>query len=280
MYTGGSTCPPGQVYDECAIDCVNLCTFYSYIVLEKGMCKNNTQCQAGCVSALKKMSCPAGNKWADDHTCIKEHDCVCTTPSGIPVKVYFMLPARSLQKMLTLSLLAWYGLQARWLRNLPVHRQRAYLRRQCVHWRPHLVGWKRPWRQNRWRSGNHIPARVFRKRNARSYRDVHHDATTAMQRRLVSSRSSINCFNVRIIVFFRYLDLIQGDQPLPDDAFSASSSLGKAYAPYNARFGTNKTEKSGGYFILLIYFFNFFITKDRIVWQKQVGKSTIKSTLF
>lgn len=51
------------------------------------MCKNNTQCQAACVSELKKKLCPSGSKWANDHTCVKEHDCVCTTPSGIPVKV-------------------------------------------------------------------------------------------------------------------------------------------------------------------------------------------------
>lgn len=53
----------------------------------------------------------------------------------------------------------------------------------------------------------------------------------------VISKNFIHCY--------RYIDLVQGDQPLPDEAFSASSTLGKLYAPHNARFTSNVTEKSG-----------------------------------
>ncbi|XP_066254573.1 hemocytin [Euwallacea similis] len=45
----------------------------------------------------------------------------------------------------------------------------------------------------------------------------------------------------------RFVNLIQGDQPLPDSAFSASSSLSPLFGPNNARIDNNKiSDKSGG----------------------------------
>lgn len=41
------------------------------------------------------------------------------------------------------------------------------------------------------------------------------------------------------------MDLIQGDQPLPDDAFNASSVLSPFFAPSNARFNNRPSETSG-----------------------------------
>lgn len=43
-----------------------------------------------------------------------------------------------------------------------------------------------------------------------------------------------------------YTDLIEGDTPLSDEAFSASSQLTKAFAPWAARFDSKVTDKSAG----------------------------------
>lgn len=40
--------------------------------------------------------------------------------------------------------------------------------------------------------------------------------------------------------------MIQGDQPLPDEAFTASSVLGPSFAPWNGRLNSHVTESSGG----------------------------------
>lgn len=47
------------------------------------------------------------------------------------------------------------------------------------------------------------------------------------------------------------MDLIQGDQPLPDSAFTASSVLGKYYSPSSARFDIKQSGQSGNE---IIYF--------------------------
>ncbi|XP_050302983.1 hemocytin [Anthonomus grandis grandis] len=44
----------------------------------------------------------------------------------------------------------------------------------------------------------------------------------------------------------RMISLIQNDQPLPDSAFSASSTLSESFSPKNARLDSKITEKSGG----------------------------------
>ncbi|KAJ8974052.1 hypothetical protein NQ317_002298, partial [Molorchus minor] len=44
----------------------------------------------------------------------------------------------------------------------------------------------------------------------------------------------------------RFINLIQGDQPLPDDAFNASSVLSPSFAPSHARFNSRISETSGG----------------------------------
>lgn len=51
-----------------------------------------------------------------------------------------------------------------------------------------------------------------------------------------------------LVNFFRFIDLIQGDQPLLDDAFTASSILSPNFAPHNGRLNTRVSEVSGNYF--------------------------------
>lgn len=80
-------CPPGQVYDECAIECDHICLSYLYVLQEKGKCNDNQLCQSGCVSAEKKLTCPPKHNFANNHTCVAINLCVCATPDGIPIKV-------------------------------------------------------------------------------------------------------------------------------------------------------------------------------------------------
>lgn len=54
-------CPPGQVMEECAIQCQRLCSYYLFIVREKGLCSEGTKCESGCVSAEKRPKCPQGS---------------------------------------------------------------------------------------------------------------------------------------------------------------------------------------------------------------------------
>lgn len=48
-------------------------------------------------------------------------------------------------------------------------------------------------------------------------------------------------------VFFSFINLVQGDQPLPDEAFSASSFINPYFAPKNARFTNVLPHDSAGY---------------------------------
>lgn len=41
------------------------------------------------------------------------------------------------------------------------------------------------------------------------------------------------------------IPLVQGDEPLPDEAFTASSVKEDIFAPYYARFSTELSEESG-----------------------------------
>lgn len=54
-------CPPGQVMEECAIECHRLCAYYLFIVREKGLCSEGIKCESGCVSAEKRPKCPQGS---------------------------------------------------------------------------------------------------------------------------------------------------------------------------------------------------------------------------
>lgn len=54
-------CPPGQMMEECAIECHRLCSYYLFIVREKGLCSDGTKCESGCVSAEKRPKCPQGS---------------------------------------------------------------------------------------------------------------------------------------------------------------------------------------------------------------------------
>ncbi|XP_056642321.1 hemocytin [Diorhabda sublineata] len=80
------TCAPGTVYDNCAIKCKQLCHYYSFLVKKQGLCKGETTCEAGCVSAIRDKHCPAGSAWLNENTCVKTSSCLCVTEEGKPMK--------------------------------------------------------------------------------------------------------------------------------------------------------------------------------------------------
>lgn len=83
----GSLCPPGTVFDPCAIKCDQLCSYYSAVVHKKGHCKGESKCESGCISETKQIECPKGHLWADDQTCVSIDECRCATEIGEPMKV-------------------------------------------------------------------------------------------------------------------------------------------------------------------------------------------------
>lgn len=91
LIVGPAKCPPGQVYDECALECDHLCLSYLYVLQEKGQCEETQLCQSGCVSAEKKLTCPPSHNFANNETCVAVNLCVCTTPDGIPIKVNILI---------------------------------------------------------------------------------------------------------------------------------------------------------------------------------------------
>lgn len=80
-------CPPGTVYDSCAIHCDRLCLHYSYLIHEKGLCRGENKCESGCISEVKQVECPKGYLWLDENTCVSVDECVCVTETGEPMKV-------------------------------------------------------------------------------------------------------------------------------------------------------------------------------------------------
>lgn len=80
-------CPPGTVYDSCAIQCDKLCLYYSHLVHEKGLCRGESKCESGCRSEVKQVECPKGHMWLDEQNCVTVDECVCVTEIGEPMKV-------------------------------------------------------------------------------------------------------------------------------------------------------------------------------------------------
>ncbi|KAJ3643777.1 hypothetical protein Zmor_026489 [Zophobas morio] len=81
-----AVCPVGEKKHDCAIQCDRLCLYYSYVVKSEGFCKNNEKCASGCVNPKKSLSCPNGMFWAGNQTCVALADCMCRATDGKPVK--------------------------------------------------------------------------------------------------------------------------------------------------------------------------------------------------
>nr|CAH7739498.1 unnamed protein product [Callosobruchus chinensis] len=187
-------CPPGTTLHPCAIECDRLCLYYSFLVKRKGLCQGDTRCESGCV-ALERKSCPIGQKYADENTCVSLDECLCATEQGDPVG----------------------------------------------------------------------PGKIVEEQNCRTCQCVHNHYS-CQESTCEPKEPTVEKIEVKpnVLVPFtmppippsvtppedcdenRYIDLIQGKQPLPDEAFNASSILSDNFAPHNARINSRVTPKSGG----------------------------------
>lgn len=80
-------CPPGQVWNECAIPCRKACHYYGKLLIKNGLCKHSSnECEPGCVDKQFK-GCKQGFLWRDQNTCVSLADCTCISNTGELVKV-------------------------------------------------------------------------------------------------------------------------------------------------------------------------------------------------
>lgn len=71
-------CPSGQVYDECAYNCEQMCFSFVYEMSEKcNVAKNG--CIAGC---RPEIGCIFPNVWRDYYTCVSKDECTCLYTEG------------------------------------------------------------------------------------------------------------------------------------------------------------------------------------------------------
>ncbi|CAG9772868.1 unnamed protein product [Ceutorhynchus assimilis] len=199
---GVPVCPPGMVKDECAVECQKLCDYYLFVVREQELCSEGTKCESGCVAAEKKLECPRGHMWLNEHTCVKKHDCMCISENDKPVK-----PGQ-------------------------VVREGICKECQCV---DNFYSCNEENCKAELKEVTEPP--VIKKEDY----DLDAALVSTTPRYLTPSVSP-----PPICTEDRYINLIQGDQPLPDSAFSASSTLSMAFAPSNAKLSGKITEKSGG----------------------------------
>jgi von Willebrand factor len=79
-------CPPGTEENDCAIQCDRLCIYYFHVVREKGLCENEKKCERDCVEKGQSPTCPEGKMWANNHTCVDLSHCLCRSEDGKPIK--------------------------------------------------------------------------------------------------------------------------------------------------------------------------------------------------
>lgn len=80
-------CPSGSKLG-CIIPCDKLCSYYEYVLKEKGICRTEHDCAGyDCVAENSTVSCLSGQLFANEKTCVDVKDCLCTDYSGNPVKV-------------------------------------------------------------------------------------------------------------------------------------------------------------------------------------------------
>lgn len=199
-------CPVGMVYEECAIQCDRLCMFYSYAIKERGLCQDGAKCSAGCVSADKKLSCPDGMLWADEKTCVAIDDCICRSPDGKPVKPGLVINESNCTKC------------------------------QCVE---NYYSCHKEKCEDETEDEDYLIKKTMLEIETESKKVI--KIATLPPLILVNTLTPPEkCTEDR------FIDLIQGDQPLSDEAFSASSVLSPSFAAHNARLNNRISETSGG----------------------------------
>ncbi|KAG8186759.1 hypothetical protein JTE90_010656 [Oedothorax gibbosus] len=72
-----ATCPPGQIWDECAFDCDNSCQSLLVDLEDRGLCDGQA-CVEGCTSQV----CQHPYLMRDADTCVTSDQCTCRLESG------------------------------------------------------------------------------------------------------------------------------------------------------------------------------------------------------
>ncbi|KAK9502170.1 hypothetical protein O3M35_012753 [Rhynocoris fuscipes] len=78
-------CGAGEEWDDCAIHCDQLCSYYEYVLHKNGTCIFGQKCTPGC-RPMDQQPCPSGHRWRDFESCVKEADCTCRSHTGLMIK--------------------------------------------------------------------------------------------------------------------------------------------------------------------------------------------------
>ncbi|XP_078043521.1 hemolectin [Augochlora pura] len=78
-------CKEGETWNECAIKCDNVCSYYRYLLSREGFCNAGSECVPGCLPEGERAQCPPEKFWRDIATCVNEADCTCKSHQGEPI---------------------------------------------------------------------------------------------------------------------------------------------------------------------------------------------------
>ncbi|XP_059045233.1 hemocytin [Achroia grisella] len=67
-------CPPGLVYSDCAYPCDSLCDHFKKTLQNKSRCIPGEKCVEGCVPETQ---CGGDTRWRDENTCVPINSCTC-----------------------------------------------------------------------------------------------------------------------------------------------------------------------------------------------------------
>ncbi|KRT80045.1 hypothetical protein AMK59_6836, partial [Oryctes borbonicus] len=80
-------CADGFIHDDCAIQCDKLCSYYQHtVVVEQKQCKKGKKCEKGCRPINRPDTCPPGYLWRNQYHCVSVADCLCASQNGTAVK--------------------------------------------------------------------------------------------------------------------------------------------------------------------------------------------------
>lgn len=74
-------CSEGEVWSECAVQCTRACHYYLHILTTQGLCSEDVDCVAGCVS-VERPTCSPHKYWRDSVTCVDANECPCESHDG------------------------------------------------------------------------------------------------------------------------------------------------------------------------------------------------------
>ncbi|KAG6461849.1 hypothetical protein O3G_MSEX012891 [Manduca sexta] len=220
-----SRCPPGKVYKPCAYPCDKLCDYFKRILLDKGRCMLES-CVDGCVDeSVANIECNFGSFWRDEQTCVPVHDCTCFRNGDI-VRPHGVI-------------------------------HEGCISCQCMDNELHCDSSHCPMI-----GSTHLPMMEYSPSVYPIYSPT--PSTKAPVKIPITIPSSVGSTpstpgisSPPLIIKTtvtpppecapdRYIDLMMGDQPLPDSSYSASSKASELFAPHNAKLFSRPNDVSAG----------------------------------